>query len=107
MLMKMEEEQFLEKLDEIQEALDYQLFNKEVNLHILERIRVETTLIKEKVKEKVKVIHEVEKKMNEAKILDVYLGHSMQEVDNEKNKVKAEVKTLMLRNEKAKNDMMY
>mmetsp|Transcript_5188 Transcript_5188/g.4769 ORF Transcript_5188/g.4769 Transcript_5188/m.4769 type:complete len:86 (+) Transcript_5188:249-506(+) len=45
--------------------------------------------------------------MNEAKILDVYLSHSQQEVENEKKKYKSEVRSLQLQHEKVTSDMKY
>ncbi len=55
------------------------MYNCEINDHILERTRIEASVIKEKVKEIQKVINEMDKKIKTAKILEVYAIHSKDE----------------------------
>lgn len=66
-------------LNNVDEDIDREMYNCEISDHIHERIRVETILVKEKVKEMQKVIQELDKKIKSAKILEIYAVHSKEE----------------------------
>ena len=63
----------------VDEDIDREIYNCEISEHIYERIRIETVLVKEKVKEMQKVIQELDKKIKSAKILETYAIHSKEE----------------------------
>ncbi len=79
MQKKIEEEQKLKRLEEVDEGIDREEFNCEISDHIYERNRVEAILVKEKVKEIQKVIVELDKKIQNAKILETFAVHSKEE----------------------------
>lgn len=63
----------------IKEDIDNEMYHVEVNENIFERTREETDLVKEKVRELQKVIRELDKKINNAKILEIHAVHSKDE----------------------------
>ena len=79
MLMKLEEEEKLKRLGDVDEGIDREEFNCEISEHIFERNRVEAVLVKEKVKEIQKVIMELDKKIQNAEFLKAFAIHSKQE----------------------------
>jgi hypothetical protein len=71
----------------IKADIDREKYNCEISGHIMERIREETVLVKEKVKEIHKVVQELDRKMKTARILEVYAKHSKEEVYNERDEL--------------------
>ena len=78
-MKKIEHDEKVGEVNSLEEEIDFQIYNCEINDHILERTKEEAGLIKEKVKEIQKVIDEMDKKIKTAKILEVYAVHSKEE----------------------------
>ena len=83
MLKRHEKEEKEHMLHLVDDNIDREMYSCEINEHILDRIRVETVLVKEKVKEIQKVVTDLDKKIKNAKILEVYAVHSKEETVNE------------------------
>lgn len=79
----------------VDEDIDREMYNCEVSEHIHERIRIETVLVKEKVKEMQKVIQELDKKIKSAKILETYAVHSKEEALTEQEEMQQRVQKIM------------
>ena len=69
-----------ELVEVVECGIDKEVYNCEISEHIFERTREETDLVKEKVKEMMKVIKELDKKITSAKILETHAIHSKEEV---------------------------
>ena len=79
MIVKVEEEEKIKRLADVDDGIDREEFNCEISQHIYERNRVEAVLVKEKVKEIQKVIIELDKKIQNAEFLKSFAIHSKQE----------------------------
>lgn len=79
----MEKEKLEEVMVEYEDRLDREHYNIEISEQILDRIRQETNLVKERVREIQKVESEIDKKIKTAKILQIYAKHSKGEVIKE------------------------
>jgi hypothetical protein len=79
----------------VDDDIDREMYNCEISEHIHERIRIETVLVKEKVKEMQKVIQELDKKIKSAKILETYAIHSKEEAVVEQEEMKERVDKVM------------
>lgn len=64
-------------------------------MQIYDRLRIETVLIKEKVKEIQKVIKELDTKLKSAKILEIYAIHSKEGTLSEKDELQTKIEKLM------------
>lgn len=71
-------------IEKVETDIDREEMNIETSQQIMDRIKVETILTKEKVKEIQKVVLELDKKIKMAKILETYALHSREELSNEK-----------------------
>ncbi len=66
-------------MEDVDEGIEREEYNCEINEEILRRNRLESILIKEKVKEIQKIVLVLDKKINSARILETYALHQREE----------------------------
>jgi hypothetical protein len=72
----------------VQDKMNIEIFEQEVVNHMHRRTREQSDLVKEKVKELIKVMNELDKRHNQARLIENHARNSKEEVEKEKEELK-------------------